>query len=129
MSPFLRRASRVRYWLLSQVQPVKNSSTVCLLLFAFLAATADAEENSTGQRVFNKWCVHCHAAGPGNPGTQRLELDRGADQAVISQRDDLPFVYVQEVVRTGLKEMPSFRHTEISDKELDALGTFLNVIR
>ena len=108
---------------------VNNKHILCALSVIFWASAVIAKDSDIGQRVYDKWCIHCHAAGPGNPGTQRLALDRGADKAVITARNDLPFAYIREVVRTGLKEMPSFRHTEISDVELDALGEYLNAIR
>jgi mono/diheme cytochrome c family protein len=77
------------------------------------------------EQVYQKWCSHCHAPGIGHPGTQRLEWSFGKDKAVLKDRTDLSADYIAQVVRNGRLEMPSFRPTEISDTDLDALAKFL----
>ncbi len=81
---------------------------------------------SEGERVFAKWCIHCHDAGRGNPGTQKLALVRGEDKALLQGRTDLQPAYIKTVVRLGFKEMPSFRPVEISDSQLDELVIYLH---
>ena len=82
-------------------------------------------EPAGGRQIFDKWCVHCHAAGPANAGTVSLSRSRGADYAVLTDRTDLTAAYIKVVVRNGLKQMPSFRLLEISDEQLDSLASYL----
>ena len=62
---------------------------------------------------------------PFAPGTIQLKQSRGADKAVIINRDDLAPEYLRQLVRTGFAGMPNFRRTEISDPELESLIEFL----
>ena len=84
-----------------------------------------AEEVVTGEQVFQQWCIHCHGEDNSGPGTLRLAWDKGEDKSLLTERDDLNRGYVRVVVRRGLDEMPSFRITEISEAELNALVDFL----
>ena len=84
-----------------------------------------AEDVAMGERVFQQWCIHCHGEDNSGPGTLRLAWDRGEDKSLLTERDDLNREYVRVVVRRGLDEMPSFRITEISETELNALADFL----
>lgn len=86
---------------------------------------ADKVDLSAGKQVFDRRCAACHAPGLDGPGTQRLGWDRGADYAVLEQRKDLTAPYVQFVVRHGLREMPAFRPTEITDEQLTQLSAYL----
>lgn len=86
----------------------------------------DWETMSQGQRVYERWCSHCHDAGTGpHPGTQMLELSRGEDSAEIRKSANLTPEYVQAVVRNGLQMMPAFRTTEISDEEVVAVAGYV----
>ena len=84
-----------------------------------------AEEVAMGERVFRQWCIHCHGEDNSGPGTLRLAWDKGEDQSLLTERDDLNSEYIRVVVRRGLDEMPSFRITEINEAELSALVDFL----
>lgn len=84
-----------------------------------------AEDVVLGEQVFQQWCIHCHGEDNSSPGTLRLAWDRGVDKSLLTERDDLDRVYIQTIVRRGLDEMPSFRITEISEAELNALAEFL----
>ena len=84
-----------------------------------------AEDVAMGERVFQQWCIHCHGEDNSGPGTLRLAWDKGEDKSLLTERDDLNREYVRVVVRRGLDEMPSFRITEISEAELNALAEFL----
>ncbi len=84
-----------------------------------------ADDIATGERVFQQWCIHCHGEDNSGPGTLRLAWDKGEDKSLLTERDDLSREYIRVVVRRGLDEMPSFRITEISAAELDALADFL----
>lgn len=79
-----------------------------------------------GKQVFQKWCSACHGPGVRTPGTSALAVKYGKDQpAVLEQRKDLSPDVVKYFVRQGVSIMPSFRKTEISDGELNALADYL----
>ena len=97
-----------------------------LVLSALLfAIPVTASESANGEILYLRHCAHCHDAGEGHPGTMRLGKRLGADRAVLLERDDLPAVYVTQVVRQGLQMMPPFRVSEIDDAELAALAAFV----
>ena len=80
--------------------------------------------------TFDRWCVHCHGSGPYMAGTIALEVKyQGAVPALLQQRTDLTETYLKAIVRQGVKSMPPFRKTEISDAELDALAKYLAEIK
>jgi mono/diheme cytochrome c family protein len=79
-----------------------------------------------GEQVYARWCVHCHAAGRGNPGTESLQVKyRGNVPAVLLERTDLTPEAVKQFVRQGILSMPPFRKTEITDAELAALAAYM----
>ena len=86
-----------------------------------------APDKQRGQAVFNHWCAPCHAAGPGHPGTQGLEIKYGNNSmpAVLEQRTDLTPEFVKTIVRTGIFSMAPFRKTEITDAELADIAAYL----
>ena len=95
---------------------------------AGLAAQAadDPALKAAGKAVFDKWCAGCHAAGPRMPGTASLAAKYGDTlPAALEERDNLNPAIVRYFVRNGILVMPSFRKTEITDAELDALGAYL----
>lgn len=106
------------------------------IALAFMAPIASAEDNiksikdtevlATGEKVYMKWCSHCHEPGTGpHPGTQMLAVSRGLERANIRENDTLAPEYIAALVRQGIAMMPGFRKTEISDEELSALVAFL----
>lgn len=98
---------------------------ILLALSAALSSIAQAAEPS-GEKVYEKWCAPCHAAGPGHPGTQSLQLKYGGKTpAVLLERKDLSPQAVSVFVRQGVLMMAPFRKTEISDAELAALSAFV----
>jgi len=89
-------------------------------------AAAVAAEMERGEAVFTYWCATCHAAGPGMPGTQALQVKyNGALPALLTQRTDLTPELIAFYVRNGVSVMPFFRKTEISDADLDALADYM----
>jgi mono/diheme cytochrome c family protein len=108
-------------------------SVLALILFAaglqWPAATALAAAPATeeeGAKVYARWCVHCHAAGRGNPGTQSLQVKyAGRLPAVLLDRTDLTAEAITVFVRQGVLSMPPFRKTEITDGELAALAGWM----
>lgn len=89
-------------------------------------SAAPAATQSTGEQVYARWCVHCHAAGRGNPGTQSLQVKyNGRLPAVLLERTDLTAEAIAVFVRQGVLSMPPFRKTEITDAELAALSAWM----
>lgn len=84
-----------------------------------------AVEALSGEEIYNRNCLPCHAEGPGHAGTMRLALRLGEEKSVLTKRNDLQAVYVKTIVRQGILLMPPFRPSEITDTELDALANFL----
>ncbi|WP_372731402.1 cytochrome c [Novosphingobium sp.] len=80
----------------------------------------------SGAAVFQRWCVQCHGRGARSPGTASLAAKYGQDMpAALEDRTDLTPELVANFVRNGVSVMPLFRKTEITDKELAALGSYL----
>jgi mono/diheme cytochrome c family protein len=89
-------------------------------------AAAPAAAPPSGEQVYARWCVHCHAAGRGNPGTQSLQVKYGGRvPAVLLDRTDLTAEAVAVFVRQGVQSMAPFRKTEITDTELAALSAWV----
>lgn len=96
------------------------------LSLASLASLASAAEAPSGEAVYKRWCVHCHSAGRGNPGTDSLQVKyKGNPPAVLLDRTDLTPEFVKLAVRQGVLSMAPFRKTEITDAELAAMATWL----
>lgn len=82
---------------------------------------------SPGKQVFDQWCAACHAPGPRKPGTASLAVKYGKDMpAALEERTDLTPEVVALFVRSGTGIMPPFRKTEITDRELAELGSYLS---
>jgi mono/diheme cytochrome c family protein len=97
-------------------------------VLAALTSVAHAADSPTasGQAVYERWCSHCHAPGPGHPGTQSLQAKYGEKApAVILERKDLSPQAVAVFVRQGVLMMAPFRKTEITDAELTALAAYV----
>jgi len=95
-------------------------------LAALGASAQDAPDLERGKAVYEHWCAPCHAAGPGHPGTQSLQLKyNGQLPAVLLERTDLPAETIKTFVREGILLMAPFRKTEITDAELDDLAAYL----
>jgi (+)-pinoresinol hydroxylase len=91
-----------------------------------LVSFASAAESPSGEAVYKRWCVHCHSAGRGNPGTDSLQVKyKGDPPAVLLDRTDLTPEFVKLAVRQGVLSMPPFRKTEITDAELAAMAGWL----
>jgi hypothetical protein len=60
------------------------------------------------------------------PGTDTLNRRyNGSEPAGLEQRTDLTAPYVEQVMRRGLRAMPQFRKTEISDDEMHDVVAYL----
>ena len=97
-----------------------------------LASAADAAQVERGKAVFTYWCATCHAGtvwenGRTLPGTTSLAVKyKGTSTSpVLEERTDLLPDYVKAVIRNGIKGMPTFRKTEISASDADAIGAYI----
>lgn len=89
-------------------------------------ASAQTAAQARGKEVYDHWCAPCHAAGPGHPGTQSLEIKyRGELPPVLEDREDLTPAFVRTMVRDGILMMAPFRKTEVTDAELDDIAAYL----
>jgi mono/diheme cytochrome c family protein len=104
---------------------MKPYLTLFLALFVSGLTTASFAMD-IGQEVFKKHCSHCHAPGLNHPGTMQLSVTRGDAYAVLEQRSDLTIDYTKYIVRHGLKTMPPFKPTTLSNEELDAVASYLS---
>lgn len=100
-----------------------------LALAAVPALPVSAGDATNGEAKFNLWCVACHGAGPGHPGTQALEKLYGTDDpdmpAEIARRTDLDVDVITHFVRNGTSIMPFFRKTEISDSDIADIAAYI----
>ena len=98
---------------------------ISLLLSAVTSAAANAAgAEMTGKEVFDHYCTYCHGSREG-PGTMQLARTRGPDRALLTKRTDLAPEYIESVVRHGLKAMPPFVPSDLTDAKLKALIKFL----
>lgn len=95
-----------------------------LVVAAVGSARLAAAAEMTGRDVFDHYCTYCHGAADG-PGTVQLGRTRGKDKALLTQRTDLKPQYVEYVVRHGLKAMPPFVPSDLTDARLKSLISFL----
>jgi (+)-pinoresinol hydroxylase len=79
-----------------------------------------------GWAQFQRACAVCHGRGPAKPGTRALRTKyEGKLPALLEQRTDLSARYIRYIVRHGVNVMPPFRKTELSDRDLDAIVSYL----
>lgn len=78
----------------------------------------------TGREVFDHYCTYCHGSSDG-PGTMALKRARGEGQALLAERTDLTAEYIEYVVRHGLKAMPPFAPSDLTDTKLKAVAAYL----
>jgi mono/diheme cytochrome c family protein len=97
-----------------------------------ISQAADPAQLERGKAAFTYWCATCH--GPGTfengrtlPGTTSLGVKyKGTNiPPALEERTDLLPDYVKAVIRNGIKGMPTFRKTEISAADADAIGAYI----
>lgn len=88
--------------------------------------------NHPGRVIFERQCAPCHGAGPGDdgspmlPGTATLARKyKGNRPGALELRDDLNGDILRAFVRNGIGAMPSFRKSELSDADVDAIAGYL----
>jgi len=96
-----------------------------LLVLTLVVLTAPVRAaDMTGRQVFNHYCSYCHGSSDG-PGTMQLRRTRGKDQALLIERTNLSPDYIEYVVRHGLRSMPPFAPSDLTDARLEVLAAFL----
>jgi len=116
--------------------PASSPQTAWAPLPARAIAALKSSVEQRGRELFRERCAACHAPVPENmigppymppmPGTFALRARyQGAKPAELEERTDLTPEFVKAIVRNGLNSMPPFRPTELSNDDLDALGTYL----
>ena len=104
---------------------MKRSAGGLFMLVAFAALTVPATgAELTGKEVFDHYCSYCHGSKDG-PGTMQLARTRGKDQALLAERTNLTPAYVEYVVRHGIRSMPPFAPSDLTEAKLKALVAFL----
>lgn len=105
---------------------MKRNTWMSVMTAAALACSAlpIRAAEPTGREVFDHYCTYCHGADDG-AGTLQLGRTRGKDQALLLQRTNLTPDYIRYVVRHGLKSMPPFTPSDLSEPRLQALLAFL----
>jgi len=93
---------------------------------SWTTATVSGQGQPHGYVEYQKFCSACHGEGVGRPGTLALQAKyKGAVPALLDKRTDLTPQLIKMYVRSGITVMPSFRKTEISDADLDAICAYL----
>jgi mono/diheme cytochrome c family protein len=96
-----------------------------IVVAALLAGAAPVRAQPEGKQVFDHYCVQCHGDSAEATGTTQLARTRGKDKALLEKRDDLNAAYIEHVVRNGLRTMPPFVPSDLTDEKLKALTTYL----
>lgn len=94
-------------------------------LYSARELSAADESVFRGQVLYQSWCLPCHDAGPGHPGTMALAVRVGEERSVLLERTDLTKDYVGVIARNGLQMMPPFRPTELSDADIEAIWAYM----
>jgi (+)-pinoresinol hydroxylase len=93
---------------------------------SWTTATVSGAGQPKGYVEFQKFCSVCHGEGPGIPGTLALQAKyKGSRPALLEKRTDLKAAFIKFCVRNGISVMPSFRKTEVSEADLDAIMEYL----
>lgn len=101
-------------------------TTMCVIC---PARAGDAVNAAPGKALFDRWCLGCHEALPGRgwdpPAGTFVLQQRGVSPADLESRTDLSAQGIRALVRSGINIMPPTRKTELSDKQLDELVSYL----
>ena len=101
-------------------------ASLSILSFASGGTAAQDSALSLGERIYLDKCEYCHGDGVQKGGTFVLQARyEGALPALLTERTDLAPEYISAVLRTWTNGMATFRPTEISDSEMEALVAFL----
>jgi (+)-pinoresinol hydroxylase len=102
-----------------------KSAVIVLAASGLITSFPTAAAEPTGKGIFDHYCAACHGASNEAPGTLQLRRTRGQDNALLAERSDLKAPYIEYVVRHGLRAMPAFVPSDLTDSKLKALTEFL----
>jgi mono/diheme cytochrome c family protein len=86
----------------------------------------EAASIERGHEVYQLWCSACHGFGQHTPGTMALFFKyEGKIPAPLEMRRGLNAQTLDYFIRNGISMMPSFRPTEISDSDIQAMADYL----
>jgi mono/diheme cytochrome c family protein len=107
-----------------------NRAALAVALLAVTGAGALAAQEPAlsaqqdqGRKLYQSTCLYCH--GEKVWGTFTLQRRLGADHGLLEKRTDLVAPFVKNAVRNGLGSMPTYRRTELSDADVDAIAAYL----
>jgi mono/diheme cytochrome c family protein len=104
---------------------MKRLAITSLVVSAYVGVAMPAVgAELSGREVFDHYCSACHGSEDG-PGTVQLSRTRGSDRALLIERTDLAPDYIEYIVRHGLRSMPAFVPSDLTDARLKALIAFL----
>jgi len=84
----------------------------------------DSQTLTLGEDIYDYWCAACHNVG--KPGSIAVMMLHGEQMPMgLNDATNLDADYVRYMVRNGQAAMPHFRHTQISNSQLDALAEYL----
>jgi len=93
---------------------------------SWTTSTVSGDGQPRGYVEYQRFCSACHGEGIGKPGTLALQAKyKGALPALLDRRTDLTPQLIKMYVRNGSTIMPTFRKTEISNADLDAIAAYL----
>lgn len=100
-------------------------SAVLCMVGAVAHAAGDSQEAlaAQGKAAFTHRCAMCHRDG--QTGAFILARRLGKEKSLLEQRTDLQPVYIRQIVRLGLVNMPRISRVEIPDPDLDAVIAYL----
>ena len=100
------------------------SSILAVTIAVQAVAAPDESQIDRGHRVYQKWCYPCHGPGTDKPGTVAMAA-LGMKPSVLEECTNLTAAAIKLPVRHGVYFMPSFRKTEVTDADLDAIVAYL----
>jgi len=80
-----------------------------LSIFSTVSFGQAADDWTSGEEIFQKVCQYCHTTGVA---------------VTITGRQLIP-AYIKYMVRNGMRAMPPFRQSELSEKDLDKIASYI----
>src|SRR6266581_635355 len=93
-------------------------SACCLLLFAFLAARAEAQTSAPNQALINRYCVTCH-----NQRLKTAKLELETLDLTHPEKDALTWERAIRKLRAGMMPPPGAARPAVADAQ--ALAAYL----
>ena len=95
-------------------------------------SVVDTRLTAQGKAAFDRNCAACHSHGYGNDGKKykpavlALQIKyKGALSPYIEERTELNADVLGVFIRNGVKSMPPFRKTEVSDADIKAIAAYI----